>query len=113
MAPSARPRPRAPTTGRQVFRVSITVRKARPSSPSRLAAGAGGGGGQDEGGDGLHAGPAGLGEEADVVGDGAAGDVHLFAVDDVIVAVAAGAGVDGGGGGGGGGAGGGEGGAGP
>src|SRR3990172_8232440 len=149
MAPSARPRTRAPTTGRQVFRVSIAVRKPVPSSPRRLpgetrqawgrvlaggeegrggvkgehrgaeagaffaeavaggdaavlekdigsghaehahlaiAAGdreAGRVGGDDEGGDrpgtprfGGQAVIAGLGEIADEVGDGAAGDVH-------------------------------------
>src|SRR3990172_8462341 len=53
---------------------------------------AGGVRGNDEGGDGLRAVAAGLGEEADVVGDGAAGDEHLLAVDDVVVAVTAGAG---------------------
>src|SRR3972149_5871719 len=53
--------------------------------------------GHDEGGDGLRAVAVGLGEEADVVGDGAAGDVDLLAVDDVVVAVTAGARLDGGG----------------
>jgi len=51
---------------------------------------AGGVRGHDEGGDSTGAVVADLGEEDNVVGHGAAGDVHLLAVDDVVVAVAAG-----------------------
>ena len=121
IAPSARPTPRAPTTGRQEFSVSIAWLKPSPSTPpievlarhaavleddvrrrhaahAHLAVLPGDAEARAcpsatmKRADALRAGRAVRAREGDdVVGDGAAGDVHLLAVEDVVVAVADGA----------------------